>query len=405
MNFELHFAKRLIHQKDSKYAQRVIKIATISITLSIAVMLIAISVLSGFKNSVKDKIVGFGSHIQILPFASNGNFSDTPIHISKQTLQLLSIDKNIKSITPVINKSAAIIHGEDFSAVLIKGITSSYDTNFFHSALIYGHLPKLNKKENQEILISKTIADALKVKLGGKIKIYFYVNENYRSKKFTISGIYDTGLGDYDERFLICDAKVLQNIFSIDEEYYSCYEVSLKDFSKLQHSGQKLYNSLPADLTMQTITELEPNLFSWLNLLDSNVIMIILIMTLVTIVTLCSVILIMIFEKKQLIGILKSFGTPNKSIIKIFLYKAAYVTIKGIIYGTILSLSLEIIQKTTNLIKLDPQSYYLTSVPIEIDPLVIIIVDVSALIICTLCMIIPARSISKINVVENMKFE
>ena len=156
---------------------------------------------------------------------------------------------------------------------------------------------------------------------------------------------------------------------------------------------------------MQTITELEPNLFSWLNLLDSNVIMIILIMTLVTIVTLCSVILIMIFEKKQLIGILKSFGTPNKSIIKIFLYKAAYVTIKGIIYGTILSLSLEIIQKTTNLIKLDPQSYYLTSVPIEIDPLVIIIVDVSALIICTLCMIIPARSISKINVVENMKFE
>ncbi|MBO6118403.1 MAG: ABC transporter permease [Bacteroidales bacterium] len=405
MNFEFFISKRLIKTKNTAPSKRVIRIAVFSVTLSVAVMLVSLSVLTGFKNSVKEKIIGFGSHIQIIPYNISGELSDTPITLDNKTISLLKNNRQIKSVTPVLNKSAVIITDNNFHAVILKGITSSYDTTFFHNALKAGKIPELNKESRQECIISKNIADKMSLSLNDKIKIYFYLEGNYRSKNFYVSGIYDTGLGDYDEHFLLCDAAVLQNLFSLSANDYSSYEISVKDFSHLNAVADEVYNQLPRELTLQTITETEPNLFSWLNLLDSNVIMIIFIMILVTVVTLCSVILIMIFEKKQMIGTLKALGTPDRSIIRIFLYKAGYTTLKGIVLGTVLALILEITQKYTHLIKLDPQSYYLTSVPIEINVLHIILIDVCAFAVCIVCMIIPAKSISKISVVKNLKFE
>ncbi|MBR1626864.1 MAG: ABC transporter permease [Bacteroidales bacterium] len=405
MTFESFISKRLIKAKESSSANRVIRIAVVSVALSVAVMLISMSVLTGFKNGVKEKITGFGSHIRILPFTASASYSDVPVYIDNRSLDLLSRTDNVKSITPVLNKSAVIISGNDFHAVILKGITGSYDTAFFHDALVSGNMPKLGKDSKQEILVSKNISDKLNLETGDKIKVYFYINDNYRSKNFYISGIYDTGLGDYDERFLICDAEVLQNLFSLEENDFSSYEVTVENFSFLEPTADEIYEKLPQDMTVQTIDESEPSLFSWLNLLDSNVIMIIIIMILVTVVTLSSVILIMIYEKKQMIGILKSFGTPNSSIVKIFLYKVGYITLKGLLFGNIIALVIECVQKYTNLIKLDAQSYYLTSVPVEINPLHIILINAGAFIICMLCMLIPSRSIGKINVVENLKFE
>ncbi|MBR1774617.1 MAG: ABC transporter permease [Bacteroidales bacterium] len=405
MNFEFFISKRLIKAKNTTSANRVIRIATVSVTLSVTVMLLSISVLSGFKNSVKEKITGFGSHIQIVAFTASESYSDNPIFLNQQTQKTILQNNNVKSITPVLNKSAAIITEGNFHAVILKGITNSYDTTFFHDALTAGKLPKLNKESRQECIISKNIADKMNFSLNDKIKVYFYIGENYRSKNFYISGIYDTGLGDYDERFLLCDATVLQNLFSLSDTDFSAYELSVKNFSDLEASADELYQELPRELTLQTITEIEPNLFSWLNLLDSNVIMIIFIMILVTVVTLSGVILIMIFEKKQMIGTLKAFGTPNRSIVRIFLYKAGYLALKGILFGNILALVIEFTQKYTHLIKLDSQSYYLTSVPIEINALHIILIDVFAFVVCMICMIIPAKSIGKISVVKNLKFE
>ncbi len=405
MRQEFFIAKRLIKAKNSTSTRRVIKIAIFSVALSVAVMLISMSILTGFKNSIKEKIIGFGSHIQIVSFSASNYFADSPIYINDYYKNLLHKNSNIKNITPVLNKSAVIIKDDDFHAIILKGITSSYDTTFFAHSLVKGCMPHLNKDSKQEIIISKNIADKLKLDIQDKIKIYFYINNTYRSKNFYISGIYDTGLGDYDERFLICDASVLQNIFSLDSKDYSSYEVCLNNFSFLDKTSQEIYTLLPENMTIQTITQMEPSLFSWLNLLDSNVIMIIVIMILVTVVTLSSVILIMIFEKKTMIGILKSFGTPNRFITKVFLYNAGYIALKSLLFGNILAIGLELIQKYTHLIKLDAQSYYLTSVPIEINPLHIIIIDVCAFAICMLCMLIPAKSISKISIVKNLRFE
>lgn len=405
MKQEFFIAKRLIKAKNSTSTRRVIRIAIFSVALSVAVMLISMSILTGFKNSIKEKIIGFGSHIQVVSFSFSNYFSDSPIYLNDYYNKLLYKNPNVKNITPVLNKSAVIIKDEDFHAIILKGITSTYDTAFFSASLVKGCMPHLNKESKQEILISKNIADKLKLDIQDKIKVYFYIDNTYRSKNFYISGIYDTGLGDYDERFLICDAKVLQNIFSLEPKDYSSYEIALKDFSLLDKTSQEIYKLLPENMTLQTITQMEPNLFSWLNLLDSNVIMIIVIMILVTVVTLSSVILIMIFEKKTMIGILKSFGTPNKAITKIFLYNAGYIALKSLLYGNVLAIVLEVIQKYTHLIKLDAQSYYLTSVPIEINPLHIILIDIGAFVVCMLCMLIPAKSISKISIVKNLRFE
>lgn len=405
MSFEFFISKRLIKSENTTSANRILRIAIVSVSLSVAVMLISISVLTGFKNSIKDKITGFGSHIQIIPFTSSSLYSDTPIYISDSNVKSLSDNQNIKFITPVLNKSAVIIKESSFHAIILKGITSSYDTTFFYEALVKGNMPHLNKNSKQEVIVSKSIADKMNLSMNDKIKIYFYINDSYRSKNFYVSGIYNTGLGDYDDRFLICDASILQNLFSFTDTSFSSYEVAIKDFSLLQSSAEYIYNRLPHHLTVQTITDIEPNLFSWLNLLDSNVIMIIIVMMLVIIVALSSVILIMIFESKKMIGTLKSFGASNNSIITIFLYKAGYTTLKGLLYGNILAITLELIQKYTHLIHLNPQSYYITSVPININPLHFILIDLGIFVICMFCMLIPTRSITKISIVKNLRFE
>ena len=203
----------------------------------------------------------------------------------------------------------------------------------------------------------------------------------------------------------MCDMSVLKNIFSIEDNLYSCYEVMLKDFSSLNNASQEIYYTIGQDKSIMPITDLEPNLFSWLNLLDSNVVMIILIMILVSVVTLSSIMLIMIFEKKKMIGVLKSFGTKNTSIIKIFLYKVGYVILYGMILGNVLAIGLELIQKHFHIISLDKASYYLSTVPININILNILLINLGVFVVCLICLLLPARSINKINPVKILSFD
>lgn len=404
MKFEYFVGKRLTKQKEKTYARPVVKIAIASTALSIAVMLIALSVLEGFKTEIKNKIAGFGSHIQVVSYGSYLGRDNETIQLSDREFKTISSLNDVKSIAPVYTRSGAIIN-DDFQALIVKGVNKNYDISFYKENLVEGKTIEFDKESKQEVLISKTVAEKLKLKTNDKIKIYFYIDNSYRAKNFYISGIYDTGLGDYDERFVICDMQVLKNIFSADEQSYTSYEIMLKNFDNLEYNAEIIYNNLDSDKGIATIDELEPNLFSWLNLLDSNVIMIIAVMMLVSIVTLSSVMLIMIFEKKTMIGVLKSFGTPNNSIIKIFLYKAGYVTLKGMLYGNILALTLEIIQKYSHIISLDQENYFLTSVPIAINPWAFLLTNLGVFVLCILCLIIPAKSITKISPTKNLKFE
>lgn len=374
--------------------------------LSVAVMLVSVSVLQGFQKEIKDKIAGFSSHIQLCPYSTrNVKQDDTFVSLSSQEKQSIAGNPDVAFFYPVICRAGVLINEDSFHPVMVKGIDNSFNKSFFESNIVSGRFPQLDKQSKQEILISKTIADKFNLKIKDKIKVYFYVGNTYRAKNFHISGLYDTGLGEYDESFFICDMSVLRNIFSIDEGLYSYYEITLKDIDRTEKACNDLYYKTDSDKTLIPVTELEQNLFSWLNLLDSNVIMILVIMILVSVVTLSSVILIMIFEKKTHIGILKSIGASNGTIIKIFLYKASYVTLKGMIFGNILALGLELIQKYFHIITLDKESYYLSTAPIDINPWYILFINIGVFAVCLASLLIPARSINKIDPVKNIKFE
>lgn len=406
MNFEYFVAKKLLKQKRKTFSKPIVSIATAGIALSIAVMLISIGVLQGFKNQIKDKITGFTSHIHLVPFAINTNNTSNYFTFSKQEIDNLYKEENIKTIDPYVLAGGAIKTKTDFHGVALKGVEESYDTIFFKENLKSGSLPDYSKTENKnQILISQTIADKLDIKIGDKIKIYFYIDQKYRVRPFTIAGIYETGLGDYDNKFILCNAKILQKLYSMQENQYSGYEVKLKDFAKLNQSAQNLYTLLSQDKDLQTIEEMEPSLFAWLDLLDSNVILILIVMTFIAIITSCSTLLIMIFEQTKHIGILKSLGAKTSSIIKIYLYKSLYIVARAMLIGNGVAITLMYLQQNYKLIKLDQESYYLDSVPIEFSVFAIVSVNLASIIICMASLIFPARNISKINPMENIKFE
>jgi lipoprotein-releasing system permease protein len=407
MNFEYFVAKKLLKQKSKSFSKPIVGIATAGIALSIAVMLVSIGVLQGFKNEIKEKITGFTSHLHIIPFTINPTSSDNVFHLSEQEIAHLNKEENnIETISPYVLMGGAIKTKTDFHGVALKGIDSKFNFDFFKQNLKSGNIPDYTKAENKnQILISQTIANKLNIKIGDKIKIYFYINQNYKVRPFTVEGIYETGLGDYDNKFIVCNANVLQKLLSWQQNQYSGYEVKLKDFTNLDQSSQNIYHSISQDKDIQTIEEMEPSLFAWLNLLDSNVILILVVMTFIAIITSCSTLLIMIFEQTKHIGIFKSLGATTKSITKIYLYKSLYILTKAMLIGNAFALTLMYLQQKYKFIKLDQESYYLDSVPIEFSPTALIIVNLSSIAICMLTLIIPARNISKINPMENIKFE
>ncbi len=407
MNFEYFVAKKLLKQKRKSYSKPIVGIATAGIALSIAVMLVSIGVLQGFKNKIKEKITGFTSHIHIIPFSVNPDLRDDVFYLTEEEISdLYKKEENVKTISPYVLTGGAIKTKTDFHGVALKGVRNDFDFTFFQENLKSGDLPDYSQaKNNTQILISQTIADKLNIKIGDKIRIYFYINQNYKVRPFVVSGIYETGLGDYDNKFILCNAQVLQKLQQWEENQYSGYEVKLKDFTKLDQSAETIYHTLAQDKNIQTIEEMEPSLFAWLSLLDSNVILILVVMTFIAIITSCSTLLIMIFEQTKHIGIFKSLGATTQSITKIYLYKSLYIVGRAMLIGNAVALTLMWLQEKYKFIKLDQESYYLDSVPIEFSLIAIISVNIASIAICMFTLIFPARNISKINPMDNIKFE
>jgi lipoprotein-releasing system permease protein len=405
MNYEYFLAKRLTKRKGKNLSRPIIIIATLSITLGVAVMILSISILQGFKSEVKEKITGFASHVQIVPYNLKLTENSEGISLSKEEEKRILSIQNVKSISPYATKGGVIKTKTDFQGILLKGVDKTYDTSFFHQYLINGRFLNLSDNQSTDALVSKVVSNRLNLSIGDKLRVFFHIENNYRARAFNIVGIYETGLSDYDERFVICDIAQVQGLNNWDSETVEGYEVLLKDFSKVEQSSEQIYYSLSEDKTIKTLGEIEPNLLSWLSLLDSNVILILIIMLLVSIVTITSTLLIIIFEQTTTIGVLKSLGATSRSIIKIFLYNATYIILRGLLYGNVLALGIAFVQAKFNIFTLPQESYFLTSVPIEISAIQIIMVNLVTIIICLAALLIPARSISKIDPIKSIRFD
>lgn len=402
MNFEFFIAKRLLRQEGSTYSRPIVRIATLSIALSIAVMIVSVGVLSGFKNQIKEKITGFTSHIHIQPYSLDINSSNEAFSLSDEDLEHIRRLPEVRTVEPYILQAGAIKTKTDFQGVILKGVAQDFDYAFFKENLCEGKLPNIKGNAGAEALISKITADKMQLKTGDKLRVYFFIDGQYRVRPFKVSGIYQTGLGDYDQKFMLVSAGVLQRLNNMESKQYNGYEVGLKDFSSLEKTATALYRILPQDKTVSTIDEIEPGLFAWLSLLDSNVVLIIIIMTLVTITAACSSLLVMVFEQRGYICLLKSMGARTCSIMTIYLYKACYIIGKAMLLGNAIALTLGLIQSKYKIIKLDRESYYLDSVPFELNWVGVIAVNIAVIVVCTAALLIPARSIGRISPAENI---
>lgn len=402
MNFEFFIAKRLLRQEGSIYSRPIVRIATLSIALSIAVMIVSVGVLSGFKNQIKEKITGFTSHIHIQPYSLDINSSNEAFSLSDEDLKHIRRLPEVRTVEPYILQAGAIKTKTDFQGVILKGVAEDFDYAFFKENLCEGKLPNIKGNAGAEALISKITADKMQLKTGDKLRVYFFIDGQYRVRPFKVSGIYQTGLGDYDQKFMLVSAGMLQRLNNMESKQYNGYEVGLKDFSSLEKTATALYRILPQDKTVSTIDEIEPGLFAWLSLLDSNVVLIIIIMTLVTITAACSSLLVMVFEQRGYICLLKSMGARTRSIVTIYLYKACYIIGKAMLLGNAIALTLGLIQSKYKIIKLDRESYYLDSVPFELNWVGVIAVNIAVIIVCTAALLIPARSIGRISPAENI---
>ncbi|MDD2285335.1 MAG: ABC transporter permease [Paludibacter sp.] len=412
MNLEYFIAKRIHFRQDRKHVSRpAVRIAILGIAIGLTVMLLAVSIVTGFKKEIRNKTIGFGGHIQITNFDSNNTYELTPIVLNDTLKNELAAIPGVKHIQAFATKPGIIKTNEQFQGIVLKGIDEHFDWNFFKSNLLEGDILHIGDSLQNQAVISKHQADLFKLKLGDTFFAYF-MQDQVRARRFTISGIYSTNFIEYDKLFILTDMRHIRQLNNWDDSEVSGYEILIHDFDKIDEIGDQVYfktaNKAQANGNMlytQTIRDINPQIFSWLDLLDINVWVILFLMLAVAGFNMISGLLILILERTTMIGILKSIGATNWSVRKIFLYHSLFLIGKGMLWGNIIGLSICSIQYFTGIIPLDPEAYYIATVPILFNWPLIIGLNIGTLLASILMMIGPSYLITKILPAKIIRYE
>ncbi|KUL20068.1 MAG: Uncharacterized protein XE13_0138 [Proteiniphilum sp. 51_7] len=415
MNTELFIARR-IYQGDKQNNKRVsspaIRIAITGIALGLAVMLVAVCIIIGFKKEVRAKVVGFGSHIQVTAFDSNNSYELAPIAFSDTLAELLTTHSAISHIQEYITKPGIIKTDDDFMGVVLKGVSESYDWEFFRKNMVMGEVIQSgDTTTGNRAILSREIADKLQLKLGDSFTCYF-VQEPVRARRFTIAGIYETNFEEYDKLYAITEKEVLTSLNGWEEDMVSGIELLVKDYDNLDQTTQDLFFTLASytdrlgnNLYTRSIKDINPMIFNWLDLLDMNVWVIIILMLVVPGFTMISGLLIIILERTNMIGMLKSMGARDFSIRKVFLYLSAFLIGQGMLWGNVVALLFCFVQDRWQILKLDPSTYYLSAVPVDLNLLYIILLNIGTLLVSLLMMIGPSYLVARITPARSIRFE
>lgn len=413
-NWKLYIANRIHFDKHNrkKATPPAIRVAVAGVALGLAVMILSVAIVIGFKQEIRNKVVGFGAHIQITSFDNNMTYEKQPIQYTDSLHDVLAAHDGIKQIDPVGTKLGMIKTDSDFMGVALKGVPVGYNWSFFDKYLVDGALPALSDSAtSNEVLVSKFIADKLNLHIGDKIYCYF-VQDQVRARRFTISGIYQTDFLDYDKLLIIGDVRHVQRLNNWNADQYSEIELLVNDFDQTDDIAYDLYVQLidrPDDYGThyypQSIRTLNPIFFGWLDLLDMNVWIILILMAAVSGFTMISGLLIIILERANMIGVLKALGANNTSIRQIFLYVSTFLVGKGMIWGNIIGITLCLLQQQFHIIKLNPEAYYVPYVPIEINPWYILWLNVGCMVISVLMLIVPSYLVALIRPAKSIKFE
>ena len=406
MNFELFIAKKIIGAENlnSKGTRPIINIATASISLGISVMIISLAIVTGFQNQIRNKVIGFGSHIQITSYDIVNTVESSPIAKQQKFYPHIDTVKGVNHIQYYATKAGILRTQDDIHGVILKGIGHDFDWTFFKQRMIEGNAIQLSdSNKSNGIIISKTIAKKLKLKVGDKTTAHF-VQDPPRARRFIVNGIYESGMEKFDNSIILVDIQHIQKLNNWTEEQISGFEVILDDYSELENMEEIIYNHIGYELRTSQITERNQEIFSWLDLLDKNVYIILILMIMVAGINMISALLILILERTNMIGMLKALGAKNSSVRKIFLYNASYLLGKGLFFGNILGLGLCLIQLNFQLIKLPQESYYINCVPIQIDILDTLIINFGTFGLCLFMLLIPSYFVTKISPIKSIQF-
>lgn len=411
MNLEYFIAKRLITARDHKssISAPIIKIAIAAIAIGMIMMIISVATGIGLQQKIRQKVAAFNGHIIITNYDENqSQLSITPISTQQDFYPKFKNVEGINHIQAVATKSGIIRTETAFEGIIFKGVGKEYRWNNLQEYLVSGKLPNLNSQLNEEVLVSEFLAKRLNLKVGDKFNTFFMKedsNQKPNLRVFKITGIFNSGFQEFDSTYIIGDIRHIQRINKWESDQVGAFEVFVDDFNAIQEKGQEVYENTGSTLDTKTIVEKYYYIFEWLKLFDFNIIVILIIMIVVATINMVVALLVLILERTQMIGILKSMGANNWAVRKIFLYNAFYLISKGLFWGNLIGVGMLVIQRNFGVIKLNPENYYVNEAPVFIDFGTIFLLNIGTILICLLILLIPSYIITKISPIKAIRFD
>ena len=405
MNLPFFISRRISKEASGSFSSIINRIAVVSIGLGLAVLILAFMVLFGFKQEIKDKIYSFSGHLIISKYTLSTSFEESSITIDDSLIQLLKNYPLTERIQPYAMKAALLKTDEEVQGVIIKGVDESFDTLGFSKHMINGRFQDLSSNDySTEAALSKRVSNYLKLDIGDEVLIYFVQNPP-RFRRLQVTGIYETGLEEFDEKIILGDLDLIRRINNWPDSLAGGIEVFVSDTDKLEQAEYDLYNTLAIDLYVDKVTDRYIQIFDWLNLLNRNVVILLTIILFVSGTSIISILLILIMERTQMIGVMKAIGAPNRMIQRVFIFNGLQLIVRGLFWGNVIGLGLGLIQDYFKLIPLDAANYYMSHVPIQIDIPTILGLNVLVLTLIGLALLIPVAIISRVKPVRAIRFD
>lgn len=404
MNISRYISNKIDGADSGSFTSSVTKIAIISIALGVAVMIVSFSILEGFRNEIQTKIFSFGAHLQISKYDTNNSLNAEPIG-GPRLIKTLRRSPQVAVIQPFARKTAIIKTQDEVLGVVLKGIDEKTNRSPMRQNMVEGEfLTFPDSSASNDVLLSRKVADKLRLKVGDDALFYFIQNPP-RVRKFVVRGIYQTGLDEFDEIYIIGDIRQIRDLNAWPDSLVGGVEVTLRDFQRLDPVSDNLYETLPYDLKLDKITDQYAQLFDWLKLLNKNVVIFLILIIFVATFNMVATIFIMILERTNMIGVLKAIGATDNQIRSMFFFRGLSLTLRGMLIGNLIGLGFCALQYYTHLIPLDPENYYMDRVPIHWDLGIIIILNVATFLTSLLAVLIPTYLISRIRPVAAIKFD
>ena len=395
MNISFFLSQKLIPKNSNRVSKPVVSISIVSVALGICILLLTFAITTGFRNEIRNKVIGFGSHIEVAHFDNNFSYESSPIFINTDLIASIEQIEGVVNVQPFTTKAGIVKTENEVEGVVFKGIDSRYDSTFFVKNLVSGMFLSISDSAtSNDVIVSETLAKKLQLDVGQKLTAFFIQNP-VRQRVFTIKGIYNTGLGVYDKTYIVCDMAHLQKLNGWKNDCVGGLEIIINDFNKLYSIDNQVKDVLPYDMLSSTIIDQHGDIFDWIRLFDQNVFILVFLVIIITGVSLISTQLILSLEHISTIGLLKALGCTTSTIRNLFLFLSAKILGLGLLFGNAIGLLFCFLQHHFQLITLNPDNYYVSYVPIDVQWVQVVFINVGAVLISFAVLLIPAHFVAR----------